>query len=607
MSEPNRPGSAPGTDRRPLLSIALLFVGAAAVAAILSTGAAARSTVLPANVSPPTISGLAVTGETLTSSLGSWTGTPPISFARVWERCDGAGASCAAIGGATAETYVVTDADITFTLRVVVTATNADGPVSVPSATTPVVTGPIVPVNTAEPVVSGSTVAGSTLSTTTGTWTGTSITYAYQWVRCDAGGGLPDGSDCPSIPGATSSSYALTGDDVGRRLRVQVTASNSAGAAAAVSNPTETVTQSTTVGPPVNIVEPTITGTFVLGRFLSASVGSWNGATPLTYAYQWLRCPADGGLPNGTNCESISDATSSSYTLSAEDVGHPMRIRVTASNVLGSQTVASNASAAVQSSATSTTQAPRNTRVPSISGTPAQGAILFASVGTWTGTTPLTYTYQWLRCEADGGGAAGAGCAAITGATIAQYTLTLTDLGRRLRVQVTARNTSGTATATSDPTALVQVAGATPPPPPAPPPPAGQLPPGAVRLPNGKYSIPITSVSRPVRLSIDRAVFTPNPVRSRRTTLVLRVHVVDTRGYFVRNALVLARPVRPVTSTPGERRTARDGWTTLRMTPRASFPLRNGSVRFLVRARKPGEPIRGGVSTQRIVQVRTRG
>ncbi len=237
--------------------------------------------------------------------------------------------------------------DVGSTLRVDVTATNAEGSASSLSAQTAVVTQPTVPLNTAEPLISGSPVEGMTLSTTTGTWAGTSITFAYQWVRCDAGGGLPEGSDCPTIPAATGSGYTLTADDVGRRLRVQVTATNSAGSTAAASNPTDVVTQSTATGPPRNTTEPSISGTPQQGFFLFADIGTWAGATPITFTYQWVRCGAGGGNPDGSNCTFISAATTSSYVPTSDDVGQRLRLRVTATNSLGAQTVASNASAPV--------------------------------------------------------------------------------------------------------------------------------------------------------------------------------------------------------------------------------------------------------------------
>jgi hypothetical protein len=458
-----------------------------------------------------------------------------------------------------------------------------------------------VPVRTADPVVTGTAVEGSTLTTTTGTWTGTAITYAYQWVRCDAGGGLPDGSDCPSIPGATSSGYTLAADDLGRRLRVQVIASNVAGSAAAASNPTSPVTPSTTIGPPRNTTEPSITGTMTVGRSLLASAGTWEGATPLTFAYRWVRCAADGGSADGSSCTTIPNATSSSYSTTSDDVGHRLRIVVTATNSLGERAAASNATAAVQGSSTTapTAQAPRNTSRPSIIGSPAVGGTLTATSGTWTGTAPLTYSYQWLRCDADGGDVDGADCPDIMDATSTQYRPTAADLGRRLRVQVTARNSVGSDFETSNATAQVQTsAGETTPP-------SANLPPGAVRLGDGKYSIPVTSVSLPARLLVGDAVFVPRVVSSRARPLELRVRVLDTRGYVVRSALVLARSTPLVTSKPGEVRSGRDGWVRIRLRPRASFPLDGWRIQFVVSVRKPSDGSRVGVSSRRVVRVLT--
>jgi len=75
-----------------------------------------------------------------------------------------------------------------------------------------------VPVNTAIPVISGTTTEGEVLSTTTGTWTNSPSSYAYQWKN--------NGSN---IGGATSSSYLLTAGDVGDTITVDVTATNGSG------------------------------------------------------------------------------------------------------------------------------------------------------------------------------------------------------------------------------------------------------------------------------------------------------------------------------------------------------------------------------------------
>src|SRR5205807_4238901 len=63
----------------------------------------------------------------------------PTSFHYSWSRCDGTGAACLAISGATGKMYTVTTGDVGHTLRVTVTARNADGAASATSAATTVV------------------------------------------------------------------------------------------------------------------------------------------------------------------------------------------------------------------------------------------------------------------------------------------------------------------------------------------------------------------------------------------------------------------------------------------------------------------------------------
>ncbi len=88
---------------------------------------------------------------------------------------------------------------------------------------------PPPPANTSPPTISGSTVEGQTLLTSTGTWSGTGpISFEDQWQRCS--------SSCSNIPGATGSAYMLVAADVGTRVRVVVTASNGGGSTLAISS-----------------------------------------------------------------------------------------------------------------------------------------------------------------------------------------------------------------------------------------------------------------------------------------------------------------------------------------------------------------------------------
>jgi hypothetical protein len=194
--------------------------------------------------------------------------------------------------------------------------------------------------------------------------------------------------------------------------------------------------------PPVNTSPPAISGTPQDGQTLTASPGSWSGTQPITYAYQWQRCDS-----SGANCSAILGEIASTYAVTSTDVGSRLRVAVTATNAVGAATATSNATTVVQSKSSP----PVNTSPPTISGTAQQGQSLSASPGSWSGTQPITYAYQWQRCNSSG-----SACGTISGATGSTYTLTSADVGSTMRVAVTATNSAGSAGATSNATAVVQ-------------------------------------------------------------------------------------------------------------------------------------------------------
>lgn len=96
------------------------------------------------------------------------------------------------------------------------------------------------PSNTAPPTISGTPEVGRTLTASEGTWSGSQPqTYTYAWFRC-AGDGT-----CSAVLNGTQPTYEVKSGDLGYRMRVTVTASNSAGSADATSAPTETVADRT--------------------------------------------------------------------------------------------------------------------------------------------------------------------------------------------------------------------------------------------------------------------------------------------------------------------------------------------------------------------------
>jgi hypothetical protein len=328
---------------------------------------------------------------------------------------------------------------------------------------------------------------------------------------------------------------------------------------------------------PQNTSEPRISGTARVGEILRSTRGTWTGSEPIEYDFRWFRCEGR-GRPDASDCRRISNAENSAYTLRQADAGFRIRSQVVATNEDGSARATSNPTAVVQSAR------PANTREPSISGSAVVGSRLTANRGEWVGNTPITYAYQWLRCNASG-----EDCAEISGATDNAYVVAAADVNRTIRVRVTARNDAGSRSALSNPTA--RVASNEPPPPP----------PGS--------SVAVENLrAAGDRLVVSQVQFSPNPVRSRRAPITARVRVANRDGRPVRGAMVFMRATPRVVQ--GQTlATQNDGWTTLTLVPNRLFPQpRNGfNVQFFIKAFRSGDPALGGIAGYRLVQVRLAG
>ena len=88
-----------------------------------------RRGILPRIRACPWLSGSAQVGQSLTATAGGWSGSPT-SYAHQWRRCDTIGNGCVSIAGANSNSYLLASGDGGYTLRIAVSATNADGTVS---------------------------------------------------------------------------------------------------------------------------------------------------------------------------------------------------------------------------------------------------------------------------------------------------------------------------------------------------------------------------------------------------------------------------------------------------------------------------------------------
>jgi hypothetical protein len=308
------------------------------------------------------------------------------------------------------------------------------------------------------------------------------------------------------------------------------------------------------------------------------SNGTWSDTTA-TFAYQWLRCPASGGQPDGSDCAVIGGATAATYAVATGDVNFRLRAKVTATTGGGSTAAVSDATAAVAAQA-----GPPNTAPPTISGSTTVGSTLTANPGTWTGSS-VTFTYQWNRCDA-----AGANCTAIANATNTTYVLANEDVGHTIRVAVTGKDATGPNTVNSAQTAAVTAA--TPPPP-------------ATGCPSDKSTGPINvaDVTSPAHLVIDKQQANPQPVRRNTQTIVLRFHISACSGRSVVGALVYQTATPYQQFSAGEQPTGPDGWATLTLHRLRHFPASSQQQLLVVfvRARKSGEDLLGGISARRLV------
>jgi hypothetical protein len=229
--------------------------------------------------------------------------------------------------------------------------------------------------------------------------------------------------------------------------------------------------------------------------------------------------------------------------------------------------------------------APNNTQPPVITGKAQSGVTLKSDNGTFTGTTPLTYTYQWRTCN-DTGGA----CHDIAGASGNEYTVKADDVGNTIRVQLTAKNADGSDTATSVPTAVITAATTTPPP-------------TSTGCATTGGTVQIAGITPPARLSIDQQQVTPTTITYGTRSLTARFHI-SACGGSVQGALVYVTAVPyGMFAVPNEATTGADGWATLDFRALSGFPVsqKQQLLVMFVRARKSGEDLLGGISSRRLV------
>ncbi|CAA9505887.1 MAG: hypothetical protein AVDCRST_MAG85-2041 [uncultured Solirubrobacteraceae bacterium] len=316
----------------------------------------------PTNEGAPQLSGngIAKFGETITTTEGLWSGYGTITYEYEWERCAASHqqgvwapndqgtwirtSGCTAIGDAT-NAHTLTEADVDQHVRAIVTAVNDAGMETRWFSTTQQIEA-IPPTSDGPPVLAPNrdVAVGETLQVTDENFSGPTLRYEYQWMRCPTANPphFPNGQDpCQYLP-ARASSYTVGAEDAGQHLRVYVQAINSAGSAYGYSA-TRAVGGSVAGTAPARTADPAIapSGAVTEGETITmTSPGAFSGTPAPTLSRQWQRC---GGTPDApTGCSGIAGATGESYATGAGDVGKVVRLRVIADNGVGTATADSS-------------------------------------------------------------------------------------------------------------------------------------------------------------------------------------------------------------------------------------------------------------------------
>jgi hypothetical protein len=299
--------------------------GTAAGYASLAGLVAAEHARIAASVQP-TLSGEAIVGKTLTVAAPVWTAKAGAPSYR-WLRCNTNARSCSTIAAVHTDAYTVAAVDVGRILVAVVSASKQ----SVLSSASPVVRTAPGPVAVSRPTITGTLEQGKQVTGGAGSWEGSgTISYAYQWSRCDA-----RGAHCSTIRGATRTTYTQVAADVSHTLALTVRATDAAGTTAAYSSLAGLVAGAgSTVA---TRAQPALAGIPALGQTLTVTGGRFT-ATPTSLAYAWLRCNA-----NGRVCIAIAGATSAGYVVTRDDAGHALVGEVTAAAAGAKQVVLTTA------------------------------------------------------------------------------------------------------------------------------------------------------------------------------------------------------------------------------------------------------------------------
>ena len=370
----------------------------------------------------PTIDGTAQVGETLTALTNGITdedGLTNVSYRYQW-LADGTD-----IEGATGSSYTLTSSEQGQAIQVRVDSTDdANNAETLTSVATVAVAAAANNPATGVPTISGTVRVGEALTAdTSGISDGdglTNVSYSHQWIRSDGG------TDT-DLEGETASTYTLAGGDVDKAIKVKVSFTDDA-------NNQESLTSAATDAVAATVPTAPLSLTVTAGSQIQELDVSWqapssNGGSAVTgYKVQWKE-----STDSWDTAADVSEATETgtTHTITGLTGGVEYAVRVIAYNDVGDGPASTEVKGTPAGGVSEQTVEPENsapTGLPSISGTPQVDRTLTAdtsNIDDEDGLTNVSYRYQW-----------GAGGSDIEGAIGSTYTLTYSEQGQTIQVQV---------------------------------------------------------------------------------------------------------------------------------------------------------------------------
>jgi hypothetical protein len=274
---------------------------------------------------------------------------------------------------------------------------------------------PAAPVVNSLPEVLGTAKLGGQLQCNSGSWSGGVSKFYFTWVR--------NGVEIEGHIHSETPEYFLQKADEGDEIWCIVTAKGEGTEVRAESSNSKEFGVPPKKEKPEPEKLPEVSGAGEVGKELKCSPGTWKGSPTPTLSYRWLR-----------DEQEIQGQTAPGYTVMPEDEGHKLACKVIAVNEAGEAFAISSNSITVPGHPPT----PVDGQPPSVEGVGSVGETLTCLHGGWTGTQPITFSYQWLLEGAEISGATGQ-----TLLVLASYE------GKNVECRVTAKNSVNEAKAAS--------------------------------------------------------------------------------------------------------------------------------------------------------------